>query len=334
MDVYDQDAELMLLSSLLAGLERRTMVDVGAELGTLVAHMLDAGIESAHALDPHPDNAVAMRARFTGDPRVTVHEFALSDADGAAELHVASDAQGQMLTFGHTLLERASTSEIAWRGTVPVTLRSLESLTQAGEIPTDIGILKIDTEGHDIAVVRGMGDLRPEVIMVEHWTDLPNSLGACPWTAQEMLAELRPRGFNHFAFVVHRGEFITLNWDDATVERGAMGNLIFLHDSALERLLPGVLECAGWCAEQAVGVGQMYMRAATQRMEMAQDLEQTASERLALIQTLEQTASERLTLIHELERAAQERLAALETTTKALASRDAELKALTQQISS
>jgi FkbM family methyltransferase len=332
VDVYQQDAEVRLLGNLLGSLERRTMVDVGAELGTLAMQMLLAGIESVHALDPHPDNARAMRARFGADGRVTVYEYAVSDADGEGELHVSSDADGTTLPFGHTLLERHDTDEIAWRETMPVTLRSLQSLVDGGEIPASVGILKIDTEGHDLAVVRGMGTLQADVVMVEHWTDLPNGLGACPWTTEEMLAALRPRGFNHFAFIVHRGEFVTLKWNDAAVEPQAMGNLIFLHDSAVDRMLPAVLECAGWCAEQTLSVGQMYMQAAGERLAMVEALEQTASDRLALIDTLKQTASDRLALIHALETTAQERLAALEGTTEQLRSRTAELEALKQQI--
>jgi FkbM family methyltransferase len=332
MDVYEQDAELRLLSSLLSRLEHRTMIDVGAELGAVTEHILEAGAEAVHALDPHPDNAGALRARFGDDPRLTVHECAVSDDDGRGELNVSSDAQGTTLPFGHTLLARKDTDEITWRTTLPVTRRSLQSLVAGGEIPASVGILKIDTEGHDLAVVQGMGTLHAEVVMVEHWSDLPNGLGACPWTAEEMLATLGTRGFDHFAFIIHRGEFVTLKWDDATVERGAMGNLIFLHDSVLDRLLPTVLECAGWCAEQAVSVGQMYMDAAGERLSTVEELKQTTTDRMALIEMLKQAAGDRLTLIHELEQVAQERLAALERTAGELASRNAELEATRQQI--
>lgn len=331
MDVYQQEAELELLSRLQTRLAHPIMIDVGAELGAVSEHVLRGGIETLHAFDPHPDNVEAMRARFADDRRVTVHECAVSDEDGNAELHISSNSDGSVLPYGHTLLERPDTAEITWPSSLPVRRRSLRSLVAAGDLPEHVGILKIDTEGHDLAVVRGMGPLTAEVLLIEHWTDLPNGLGICPWTPDEVVAELRSRGFTHYAFIVHREEFATIKWDDASVERGAMGNLVFLHDSALQRLLPAVLECAGLLAERAVGIGQGYMRVAGERLALVAELEQAVAERLTLVEELKQVANERLALVDDLTEAAELRLQALETTTIELERRDAELEALKRQ---
>jgi hypothetical protein len=153
-------------------------------------------------------------------------------------------------------------------------------------MPTRTGILKIDTEGHDLAVVRGTGPLDADVVMVEHWTDLPNGLGVCPWKPEDMIEALKARGFMHFAFIIHRGEFITLKWNDASVERGAMGNLVFLRERAVDRLLPELLDCASWLGEEAVRVGQMCVEAARDRLALVCELEKTAADRLALIDQL------------------------------------------------
>jgi FkbM family methyltransferase len=276
MELYGQDAEMRLLSTLMARLDNRSLIDVGAERGGLAEGMLRGGVEELHAFDPHPDNVKALHARFDANARVTVHECAVSDNDGSGELHLSSSPDGSQLAFGHTLMKRTDTAEIVWAETLTVALRSLGSLIDTGEIPQRTGILKIDTEGHDLAVVRGMGALDPDVVMVEHWTDLPNGLGICPWTTKDMVAALHPRGFAHFAFLVHRGEFVTLKWDDGEVERGAMGNLVFVHDRALDRLLPDLLDCAGWLGEETVRTGQMYMAAANDRLELVNELKKTA----------------------------------------------------------
>lgn len=289
-------------------------MDVGAEQGTLVTGMLEAGVERLYAFEPHPGNVEALRARFAGDERVSVHDYAASDGDGTGELRVSSDPRGGTLPFGHTLLSPADTSEIVWTGSITVARRSLQSLIDAGEIPDSVGILKIDTEGHDLSVVHGMGPLEAEIVMVEHWSDLPNGLGRCPWSTLDMAEALRARGFSHFAFIVHRGDFVTLKWDDGDVETGSMGNLLFVHDSVLARILPDLLECAGSLAEEAVSLGARYMR--------------VASDRLAIIGGLEQAASDRLALVHELEEAAEARLKNLDVTTEQLRARNAELDAL------
>jgi FkbM family methyltransferase len=280
------------------------MIDVGAEQGSVVDAMLLAGLEHVHAFEPSSVNADTMRMRFAGDARVAVHEHAVSDGDGDAQLHVSSHPDGTPLPFGHTLLKRVNTDEIAWNDTVTVSRRSLGSLVGENEIPRRVGILKIDTEGHDLAVLRGMGPLEADVVMVEHWSDLPHGLGKCPWTAAQLLAELEPRGFVHFAFVVHRGEFVTIKWDDAEVERGVVGNLIFMHDSVLVRLLPDVLDIAGNLAEEAVRIGQRYMRA----------------------------AAERLVVLNELKEAADSRLQALEATTAKVRSQAAQLESLRRAV--
>jgi FkbM family methyltransferase len=285
------------------------MIDVGAELGSLADSMLRAGVEDLHAFDPHPANAGALLSRFREDPRVTVHELAVSDADGSCELHVSSKPDGTPLSFGHTLLQPAETDEIAWRGSLSVGRRSLQSLLDAGEIPPAVGILKIDTEGHDLAVVRGMGKLQADVVMVEHWTDLPQGLGVCPWSTDEMVGQLRDRGFSNFAFIMHRSESVILKWNDGQVETGAMGNLVFLHDRILERALPEVLVLASDLAEQALIRAERYARVAGDRLALVDELKRAAEDRLTLVNELKQAAEDRLTLINELTQAADERLA-------------------------
>jgi FkbM family methyltransferase len=284
MNKYGQEPEIRLLSLLMTRLENRTMIDVGAEHGEVVQGLLSSGVERVHAFDPHPDNIRTLRARFDGDARVSVHEYAVSDGDGSAELHLSSTADGSPLSFGHTLLERLDTPEITWRDTLEVARRSLGSLISSEEIPPRIGILKVDTEGHDLAVVRGMGPLDADVVMVEHWTDLPNGLGACPWEAQEMVATMRERGFGQFAFIVHRGEFVSLKWNDPSVEAGAMGNLVFLHDRVVDRLLPDLLFCGASLAEASVRTGEMYMRAAEERLTLIDQLTQAAAARLQALE--------------------------------------------------
>ena len=359
MDVYGRDAELSLLRALTAHLDRRSMIDVGAEQGSLAAAMLHAGVDTLHAFDPYPGNADALRARFASDTRVVVHEEAVSDGDGPAELHVASRPDGSPLPFGHTLLARDDTDEITWRRAVTVRRRSLGSLVGTGDIPKHVGILKIDNEGHELAAVHGMGALEAGVVIVEHWTDLPRGSGVCPWTTQEMATALGERGFNHFAFIVHRREFVTLKWDDGDMERGAAGSLVFLHDRLLAQAMLDVLDCVGQLAERAVHVGQGYMQAvddraalvdelkaaaddsaavlvelkqaADERLALVDELKQAADERLALVDELKQAADERLALVEELHQTAAERLQALEAARAQLKTRCAELESLRAQ---
>jgi FkbM family methyltransferase len=252
VDLYGQEPEARLLGVLITRLDHRSVIDVGAERGAFAEEMLRAGSDEVYAIEPEPSNARFLRERFQDDARVVVHEYAISDAEGELELHKSVDPSGAPVTFGHTVLARPDTDEIAWRETIRVTGRPLASLVDSGEVPGRVGIVKVDTEGNDFAVVAGMGVLECDVVMVEHWSELPHSLGPCPWTTAEMSSALLGRGFSHFAFVVHRGELAILKWNDGSVSSGHMGNLVFLHDRVVERLFPDILVCASTLAEDTV----------------------------------------------------------------------------------
>ena len=289
MDLYGQEPEAHLLRSFVSRLDNRTIIDVGAERGSFAEQMLEGGATDIHVIEPEPANAQHMRELFDDVASVTVHEYAISDTDGQLVLRRSSDPSGDDVTFGHTLLERPDTDEIAWRDGVEVQGRSLASLVAARELPGRVGILKIDTEGHDFAVIEGMGDLEADVVMVEHWSNLPHSLGPCPWTSAEMVSALAQRGFSHYAFIAHRGEFVVVQWNDATVQDGHMGNIVFLHDRVVDRLLPDVLECASQLASGAVGVGEMYADAARARLALVERLEEECELRLKAFEDLAAT---------------------------------------------
>ena len=274
MNLYGQEPEAQLLGAFVRLIGGDCVIDVGAERGAFAEEMLRAGSGEVYAIDAEPDNVAFLREHFRDDGRISVLGAAISDADGELELHKSVDPSGGALTFGHTVLQRPDTDEIAWRETLMVPARSLASLIATGELPARAAVLKIDTEGNDFAVVTGMGDLDADVVMVEHWLDLPKSLGPCPWTTEQMAAALRPRGFSHFAFIVHREDFVIVQWDDGAVPVGAMGNLVFVHDRVLEQLTPAILTFASSLAGRAVDLGQKYSVAARKRLKVIEQLSQ------------------------------------------------------------
>src|SRR5438874_2676856 len=173
----------------------------------------------------------------------------------------------------------------------------------SGELPRRVGILELDPDGHDRAVVAGAGALECDVVMVEHWADVRRSLGRCPWSAEEMTSARRVRGFSNFAFVAHHGEFALVQWNDSHVATGRMGNFVFLHDRVVERLLPVVLNCATSVAVATVDQLERdrddYAQAAKERLDvierLAQEREQyltAARERLEVIDLLKRERDE------------------------------------------
>jgi len=295
MDLYGQAPDVRLLTALLGEVRHKVVIDVGAERGNFSAVLRDAGAEHVFAIEPAPQNVEVLERRFADDPLVDVLAMALSSADGQLELHTSVAPDGSPVSYGHTVLSRPDTDEIGWGETISVAARTLKTLVDEQVIPGEVGILKIDTEGHDLDVLKGMGKLQPEVVMVEHWLDLPRSLGACPWTMDDLRAELEPRGFHHFAFVVHRGEFVILQWDDEAISSDHMGNVVFLHDDVLAASLQHILSTASALTSAAVELGEARATAADERLVVIAQLERERE-----VQT--QATAERLTLVGELSR--------------------------------
>jgi FkbM family methyltransferase len=287
-DLYHQEPEVQLLGAFLPQLRDRTVIDVGAELGSVTAALLQIGANKAHVIDPHPGNAKALRERFRDDRRVTVHELAISDRDGAAELHVSADPSGVPISHGHSLLSRGDSETLVWHDTVTVPCRSVASLVEEGTLPSRAGILKVDTEGHDLAVVSEIGELACDVVMVEHWTDLPRSLGPCPWTTDEIVDVFRALGYSHFLLVAHHGEYVTVTLDGGEVSVGEFGNLIFLHDAVVTDLLPAAADVVSVLSKRAHELRQLHETAPRERPELFSELDRSLRDTLRALEESQQ----------------------------------------------
>ncbi|CAN5652359.1 hypothetical protein BH10ACT1_BH10ACT1_08020 [soil metagenome] len=98
-----------------------------------------------HCFEVTPATAAALQADIGADPRITVNPFGLSTEDGELSLFVNA-ASPNLNSLVHD--RRASVSEV----TVPVR-RGDSYLSEHGI--EHIDVLKIDTEGYDINVLRG-----------------------------------------------------------------------------------------------------------------------------------------------------------------------------------
>jgi FkbM family methyltransferase len=123
-----------------------TAVDIGANYGVYTAAMLKAGARVI-AFEPLKECAEALRyysSRNNG--RLIVHETALSDHAGEAQLHLPRD-QSRALT-GLATLGTVSTTTV--HEDRKVELRTLDSYEL-----TSVRLIKIDVEGHEQSVIRG-----------------------------------------------------------------------------------------------------------------------------------------------------------------------------------
>lgn len=145
--------ELAFLRRELAGLPAPLVLDIGANRG-LYAEMVLGCAPGArlHAFEPHPRTFEALTQRFGGRAGVVLNHAGCGAAAGELSLFDYAEADGSSHASMHReVIERLHASR-AVEHRVPVTTvddyvarRGLER----------IDLLKIDTEGHEFAVLQG-----------------------------------------------------------------------------------------------------------------------------------------------------------------------------------
>ncbi len=167
--LYAQETEFTILDSLLPVLRGKTFLDIGAEKGSFAKFLLDRGFTGS-VFEPFPGHQpeLAALAAKTG---VKFFPCAVDRADRTAQFHIACDEKGQDVDYYHSLHKIAQDDRVKHKRVIDVSCRSLASLAAAGEIPTEVGILKTDTEGNDLAVMQGLGPVQAEVLICEFFTE-------------------------------------------------------------------------------------------------------------------------------------------------------------------
>lgn len=240
-DYYYQERDVEVLLKFLPFLQSRTFLDVGAEKGSFAAIFSDAGL-SGICFEPLPAHQEKLKERFpAGDPGIL--PFAVDDHDHPAEFNVATDPEGKDLDYFHSLNEVSSNRFFKHSKKIPVECRSLASLVAEGLIPPACGILKIDTEGNDLKVLRGLGNFRPEIIVCEFVTPEVYPEWDLAF-ARNLIPFARSIGYaNHLT--ISRSyktgeEFIKFNPGELHTEE--WGNILFFNDECFGAFTQKVLE--------------------------------------------------------------------------------------------
>jgi len=167
--------------------------DVGANLGHY-AEAFQAIGATVVAIEPDPRNVKMLRKRLKGE-RFNIVPCALGSSEGTAELQIASD-RDDVSTLSR---EWSAITEAQWEGTVQVQVRTLDSIAREYGVPKYI---KVDAEGYDAEVLRGMS-FKPQMVSFEF---LPRDMKI----ARECIGLLQGFSFN---FVIEeRSRFELQEW--------------------------------------------------------------------------------------------------------------------------
>jgi FkbM family methyltransferase len=129
--------------------EGAVTVDVGANCG-LYTRKLARLSRQVHAFEP--SHAMADLLRRTSASNVDVHEIALSDHTGNAELFIPR--ADEQLVYGLASLEATATASKEEGVSVSVPTARLDAI-----VHQDVAFVKIDVEGHELSVLNGAVEL-------------------------------------------------------------------------------------------------------------------------------------------------------------------------------
>ncbi len=134
--------------------EVRTVVDVGANAG-VAALFFAVSYPGARVLayEPCPATFELLRRNAAACPRICAFDYGLWDRDGTAPL---------FLSRVDPVTNSLGASAYNTGDSVPVRLREARS-EMAAQGVRDIDVLKVDTEGCELPVLRSLGDLLPGV---------------------------------------------------------------------------------------------------------------------------------------------------------------------------
>ena len=110
-----------------------------------------------HSFEPSAECQAVLRARFAGDPRVTLVNSGLGDAEGAREFHrYANDQLSSFLP-----LQEGAANPFRAEPEISQELVALTTLDQYASRHglQRIDLLKIDTQGYDLRILHGAAKL-------------------------------------------------------------------------------------------------------------------------------------------------------------------------------
>ena len=141
------------------------VLDVGANEGQFATRLREAGYTGRIvSYEPVAHLVTALREQAAGDPDWIVNPWALGDEDGTADINVVPGKMSSLLPaseFGKSWSEKLRHSH-----TETIRIRRLDAVLDDATKGIDEPrvFLKMDTQGYDLATVRGAGDRLGEML--------------------------------------------------------------------------------------------------------------------------------------------------------------------------
>lgn len=233
---YFQDLDIELMTYLYSYLPHRLAVDIGANRGDVSSRLLQAGYQ-VYAFEPFPAVIDKLKNRLGDHPNFRLFPFALGSENQTQELHIATDETPdntyQDASFYSSLTKHSLSEGLVFTDTISVTVKTLASLHDAEELPKDIGLVKIDTEGFDLEVIKGMGNYRYPVVVAEFWDkNFPFGRSGAMNQLPDLVKAMKERDY-HWHLVIYRiwgSSDVSYYCNSAYSLDNSWGNVFFFQD--------------------------------------------------------------------------------------------------------
>jgi FkbM family methyltransferase len=207
--LYEAGTTAVLIDALKPG---DIFIDVGAHIGyfTLLASSLVGAQGRVFSFEPEERNHAALlnHLRINNTTNVLPHRWALGSGVGVTDLYIHPHMDGAHSTWN--IRPRLFPKDQDKITSAPVFATSLDALFN-GVYPTNIKAIKIDVEGFETEVLKGMQNLlnavRVPVVVVEINETL---LKECKTSEQEIRQMMTSRGYRIFADEPETGRLIPL----------------------------------------------------------------------------------------------------------------------------
>ncbi len=233
---YFQDLDIELMTYLYSYLPYRLAVDIGANRGDVSSRLLQAGYQ-VYAFEPFPPVIDKLKNRLGDHPNFQLFPLAIGSENQTQELHIATDETAdntyQDASFYNSLTKHSLSEGLVFNDTITVTVKTLASLHDGEELPKDIGLVKIDTEGFDLEVIKGMGNYRYPVVVAEFWDqNFPFGRSGAMNQLPDLVKAMKERDY-HWHLVIYRiwgSSDVSYYCNSAYSLDNSWGNVFFFQD--------------------------------------------------------------------------------------------------------
>ncbi|MBE9089929.1 FkbM family methyltransferase [Microcystis aeruginosa LEGE 11464] len=251
-----QGIEVELMCYLYSYLPYPSALDIGANQGDVTERLLQTGYE-VYAFEPFLPVVEKLKNRLSNFSNLHVFPLALGAINEERELHLVGDqnlvndpnSQPLYPDADYTLLSSINIHSLpegmVFTEKVPITVTTLETLHQQQQVPSEVGLVKIDTEGFDLEVIRGMGDYRYPVVVAEFWDEkFPFGEFGVDNRLPNLVEAMKLRGY-HWFIVIYRvfpNNEVSFYCNHLISVDSSWGNIFFFQEHSI------FSEALKWCS--------------------------------------------------------------------------------------